>query len=236
MLHVRVLHEDALGETIGLAGLPHRVLVGWRRCDRHRLWLRGLRWANLYLLLGSDGLPDDYLLLLFLLALGRFPEQALNLLEVVLLLSGDVWLLGLGGTQSFNMLPQLIHLAFAHECRLCLLSELVCLRFQCLIELGQLSREQIDPRCVGLFPLLCLLKLLLQIQDNHGRPDDVVIDHDSVLLALQFLPEIFNRFVLLSYQVVLALVPQFALPEGINQGLVDILFPVLEDYAHLSAQ
>ena len=57
-----------------------------------------------------------------------------------------------------------------------------------------------------------------------------------MLLALQFLPEIFNRFVLLSYQVILAQVPQFALPEGINQGLVDILFPVLEDYAHLSAQ
>lgn len=115
-------------------------------------------------------------------------------------------LLGVGPAQRLDVPPQLVHLLLADLLHLFLQLELVVLHFKLQVDFVQSRVQLVDFDLQAFFTALALLDLLLQVNHNHGRAYDVVVNDDPRLLALELLPQVFNGFVLLADQVVFAFV------------------------------
>ena len=119
-----------------------------------------------------------------------------------------------------DVLTKLVHLPLSYLLHLLLKLELIRLHLKLQIKLSHpsivLSTLLLDLAKILLLHSGQLFNFLLEVHHDHRWAYDVVIDDDAVLLTFQLGAQEVNGFVLLSDQVVLALVLKFALPKRVN--------------------
>ena len=134
------------------------------------------------------------------------------------------------------MPPQLVHLLLADFLHFLLQLELVSFHLELEVDLANPRIQLVNLFLKASLASCRLFDLLLELNDNLLRPDDVIVDNNSLLLTLKLLAQVLNRFVLLADKVVLTFVAQLALPKSVDQGLIDVLLPVSKDYAKLTTE